>query len=386
MKIARASDPSEPLPKPRCGLRNIGNTCYANASLQCLAACAPLQKTWMESVRGAEWIDQTVSVQDVARVNGFRLSRELLSSAFYDLMSTMTVKREAIPPANLIQLLTSAFPHLLTRGDQHDAAEFITLLLDTVGTQEKWQGGTGAFRGRVLSTLRCSKCRHKTVTEEPFLLYGVPINEFDDLEKALQSTQTEVPVEEQQQCLSCGMISIKSKCPANRFKSIEQRFKKDALTPEDKVDIRRFSPGIPVRHFTRTAEILHAPAVLAVHLLRFSAEKKRIRGVVLNKDSHDVDVPLNMVLGTVEGAVEYVLRGVVLHTGRLRRGHYTALCAHGDPAHLNWMLYDDSKVTMVDKSAVLNKARKNGYIAIYVRSSDVSLPPMLPEDLHLSGL
>jgi len=101
----------------------------------------------------------------------------------------------------------------------------------------------------------------------------------------------------------------------------------------------------------RRQVIRSPPLYLILALNRFaydaSAQERR-------KISSHCSVPLTLDIAAYlgEGAADYRLQGVVLHTGTPEAGHYTSLRRAGE----RWLLLDDASVQEVQESTVLSHA------------------------------
>ena len=103
----------------RCGLRNIGNTCFMNSSLQCLAHTTPLVEFFMNK-SFTEQINSTSVLGahgEIARVFA-KFVREI-----------WTGESAVVVPYNLKQVIGHFAPQF-AGFMQQDAHEFITVLLD----------------------------------------------------------------------------------------------------------------------------------------------------------------------------------------------------------------------------------------------------------------
>ncbi|XP_061776545.1 ubiquitin carboxyl-terminal hydrolase 14 [Nerophis ophidion] len=88
-----------------CGLTNLGNTCYMNATVQCLRS-VPELKTALRKYSGA------------LRSSGASAPSQYITAALRDLYETMDKTSSSLPPIILLQFLHMAFPQFAEKGDQ----------------------------------------------------------------------------------------------------------------------------------------------------------------------------------------------------------------------------------------------------------------------------
>ncbi|KAF7664871.1 hypothetical protein LDENG_00163110 [Lucifuga dentata] len=88
-----------------CGLTNLGNTCYMNATVQCLRS-VPELKTALRRYSGA------------LRPSGENAPSQYITAALRDLYETMEKTSSSFPPIILLQFLHMAFPQFAEKGDQ----------------------------------------------------------------------------------------------------------------------------------------------------------------------------------------------------------------------------------------------------------------------------
>uniref|UniRef100_A0AAZ3RR38 Ubiquitin carboxyl-terminal hydrolase n=1 Tax=Oncorhynchus tshawytscha TaxID=74940 RepID=A0AAZ3RR38_ONCTS len=88
-----------------CGLTNLGNTCYMNATVQCLRS-VPELKGALRRYAGA------------LGSSGANASSQYITAALRDLYETMDETSSSIPPIILLQFLHMAFPQFAEKGDQ----------------------------------------------------------------------------------------------------------------------------------------------------------------------------------------------------------------------------------------------------------------------------
>ncbi|XP_062850627.1 ubiquitin carboxyl-terminal hydrolase 14 isoform X2 [Trichomycterus rosablanca] len=88
-----------------CGLTNLGNTCYMNATVQCLRS-VPELKSALKKYSGA------------LRSSGASAPSQYITAALRDLYESMEKTSSSIPPIILLQFLHMAFPQFAEKGDQ----------------------------------------------------------------------------------------------------------------------------------------------------------------------------------------------------------------------------------------------------------------------------
>ncbi len=184
-----------------CGLKNLGNTCYLNACLQMLSAASGFVNTF-----GGADVDESLPAR--ALPNSEAGATELKNSIVGELqkiLGSMT-KFKALEPPQKDGALQSASPRLLLsrisrlypefKGfKQQDAHECLVRLLDIVDEmtsvpvpprKEHYAHGSKGkvyqeslvrdlFGGGMKSTVTCSACGNKSVTNEDFLCISLPI-------------------------------------------------------------------------------------------------------------------------------------------------------------------------------------------------------------------
>ncbi|EYC05473.1 hypothetical protein Y032_0082g1604 [Ancylostoma ceylanicum] len=178
------------------GLRNIGNTCFMNATLQMLVNNIELKTYFLERHYKL----------DVNPNNplGFR---GRLADAFADFMRHMwNCQNRAIEPAKIKELVAEKASQFANFA-QHDAHEFLSFLLDGLHedlnrvkskpltttvegdgrsdvdvSNEAWYNHTlrndsifvDLFHGQLKSRLQCPKCDRVSITFDPFVYLPVP--------------------------------------------------------------------------------------------------------------------------------------------------------------------------------------------------------------------
>eukprot|EP00667_Euglena_gracilis_P002617 EG_transcript_2618 len=188
-------DPPEP---GVCGLYNLGNTCFMNAVLQCLAHCGLLAAYFLSGAYE----------RDINRTNLLGHKGELATHYAKLLRKQWSGRHAAIAPREF-RMALAAFCPLLQDMGQHDAQEFLMILLDGLHEDlnlvkdkpylsDKMEGDEGCddavlasyawhqyqrrnrsfivdtFQGQLKSTIRCNRCDKVSVTFDPVTFFTLP--------------------------------------------------------------------------------------------------------------------------------------------------------------------------------------------------------------------
>ncbi|XP_042439618.1 ubiquitin carboxyl-terminal hydrolase 21-like [Zingiber officinale] len=306
------------------GLKNLGNTCFLNAVLQCLTHTVPfVQKIRMTGhspcFRGA---------------NGDFCS---LCALKQHINSCLLLPGFVISPVNFAENLSKISPYFQL-GQQEDAHEFFQSLLDRihscclVSKSEDWKSSldkdsfvTQVFGGRLRSQLRCCGCGHLSNSFEPHLDLSLEIDNVDSVVNALASFTRLEKIDDSEIKLNCNGCKSQVK--------MEKQLKLDL-----------------------------APEVLALHLKRF----KNV-GNTCYKIYDSVEFPLELDLSSFlscpvdEVQCKYNLSTVLVHIGSPYSGHYYCF-VRSSPS--TWYQIDDHKVTRVSEAYVLEQ---EAYVLFYVK-------------------
>ncbi|TVU05509.1 hypothetical protein EJB05_48675 [Eragrostis curvula] len=306
------------------GLHNLGNSCYANAVLQCLMFTRPLTSYLL------------------GRLHSKNCSKKewCFMCEFEKLVVEGKQGKTALSPTGILSHLHD-IGSSFGPGKQEDAHEFLRYAIDamqSVCMKEARKGGAHRlaeettllqliFGGYLRSKIRCSRCHSVSEQLERLLDLTVEIDgDISSLEEALERfTSTEIlDGENRYQCSSC--------------KSYERAKKK--LT------------------------ILEAPNVLTVALKRYQSGK-------FGKISKAIRFPETLNLSRYMSTDEdrfpvYSLYAVVVHHDVMNAafsGHY--VCYVKDTQG-KWYKADDSQVKPVSLEKVLSKS---AYMLLYARCS-----------------
>ncbi|XP_010143289.1 PREDICTED: inactive ubiquitin carboxyl-terminal hydrolase 50 [Buceros rhinoceros silvestris] len=301
------------------GLRNLGNTCYMNAILQCLCSVPPLVEYFLSGkYRGA-----------LQTKNGTS------ASAFACLLSNMWLGEfDCVSPEAFHSVLGIQHP-TFCKWTQQDAQEFLICVLNELHRALKKsskrqrvtsaKGGgvnvsetsiiTQLFQGQLSYSITCQECETTTEKPESFTVLSLPIPS-----RSVCSLQD---------CLKCF-------------------FQQDTLTSTNQVHCSSCGKN---QDAVVKATITKAPKIIIFHLKRFECQGKHKQ-----KLGTDIRYPLSKLDLSPYGSrlfredAQYSLCAVVNHTGLLDSGHYTAFCKHFLTG--SWYSFDDARVAKIPNSSV----------------------------------
>ncbi|PHU20470.1 Ubiquitin carboxyl-terminal hydrolase 16 [Capsicum chinense] len=306
------------------GLVNCGNSCYANAVLQCLAFTPPLTSYFLQGLHSK-----------TCQKKGWCFTCE-----FESLVLKAKDGNSPLSPSSIISHLESIGSNL-GNGREEDAHEFLRYVIDTMQSICLKEAGVTApgsfeeetslvgltFGGYLRSKIECMRCGGKSERQERMMDLTVEIDgDIGTLEEALkQFTHTET-------------LDGENKYRCGRCKSYEKAKKK--------------------------LKVLEAPNVLTIALKRFQSGKFG----KLNKTIKFPEI-LNLapyMSGTSDKSPVYQLYGVVVHLDIMNAafsGHYVCYVRNFQN---KWYKVDDSSVKPVELERVLSKG---AYMLLYSRCS-----------------
>ena len=301
------------------GLKNQGATCYMNSMLQSLYHI-PAFRRMVYAIHVADDIEETKNIP-------LNLQR---------LFCTMQLSDKAVSTT----ALTTSFGWGSTESFvQHDVHEFCRVLLDKIETKLKGteleNSVADLFKGKSRSYIRCPAVGFESSR----------IEEFYDVQMVVKGS-------------------------SNLLESFDKFIETEELTGDNQYKTEEHGKQDAVMG----AEFVELPKVLHVHLNRFDFDFELEAQVKINsRFEFPTSLNLNKYLAAdcKDKPSEYVLHGILVHSGCVYAGHYYAfLRTTTDP---QWYEFNDTHVSKVDASHAIDdnfggeSKTYSGYLLVYVR-------------------
>ncbi len=323
------------------GLRNVGNTCYLNSVMQCLAYTPPL----FNYVASQEHLKRCQAQAFCPLCALCRLVTELHSK-----------RGHSVVPAKFTSNLRLIAP-TMRGGRQEDSHEWLRYLVESMQVVlEKEAGGGKKLPPNVCET-----------TWLQHMFGGYIVNELACTVCGFCSRRTDPVMDLNLEILGCSTVD---EC-LRQFTRVEDLHGSNAWKC-DKCEKKQ-----PAR---KQMKILRSPHVLTLQLKLFTPQGQKRN----KKVSFDTELNLSEFMADVSDKREpqsYSLYAVLVHTGQTTRsGHYTAFVKAPNGA---WYHMDDDSVSQVQLGTVL---KQNAYMLFYVRNIASLVPKRTPEPRNSNGV
>ncbi|XP_068778662.1 ubiquitin carboxyl-terminal hydrolase 21 [Struthio camelus] len=338
------------------GLRNLGNTCFMNAVLQCLSSTKPLR-------------DYCLRKEFHQEQPGVPRAQQELTEAFADVITALwhPDSTEPVNPGRFKAIFQKYVPSF-TGYSQQDAQEFLKFFMDRLHVEIN-------RKGRKTPSILADTKRPSVLEDSELLSDDERANQM--WKRYLEREDSKIVdlfVGQLKSCLKCQACGYRSTTfevfcdlslpiPKKGFAggkvSLHDCF--SLFTKEEELDSENAPVCDKCRQRTRSTKkltIQRFPRILVLHLNRFSTTRYSIK-----KCSVFVDFPLQQLnlrefASEKAGSPVYSLYALCNHSGSVHYGHYTAFCR--DQA--GWRVYNDSRVSPISENQVPSS---EGYVLFY---------------------
>ena len=346
----------------KTGLRNLGNSCFMNATIQCLAACFPLARYFTSG-----------KFKDNINPNNPIGYKGIIAVKFANLLRDMSSDDNSVVAPNDLRNAIGKFRPEFASGNQEDAQELLVFVLDAL--HEDLNDNASKPQLRALTD------------EEEAYRETLPVAKVSEIEwsrychknKSIIVSLLQGQYQSRLKCATCGHTST----TYNAFTTLSLPIpKRPRVTLDDCVnefcktelmegaDSWHCTKCKTLRKASKKLSIARVPDVLLIHFKRFES-----KGPWRDKINTPVDFQqrgLDMtqyidpgLRGNQPGRAIYDLFGIVYHRGSMEGGHYTAV-ATAD-ASKAWTLFDDSRVAPMPSGDIDQRA---AYLLFYQKRAD----------------
>lgn len=346
--------------KGAVGLKNLGNTCYLNSSLQCLS-----------HVHGfSRFFAKVVQMEEIkARESEDFLLISTLAGLFREMWAGEVSQ---VNPKEFVQAFRSACSYFQGMA-QHDAQEFLRLFLDKLHESLKFEYDVGKFRSivsdvfksEIQSKITCTICGYSATKTEDYYDISLSIPSSKEIEsykvysEDVMSPQERVSFYSEKQTLwnKIQQVFAENKNNVSIYDCLL-----NFCLPEE-INSESTCERCKKKTITKKEVKISKPANTLVLLIkRFKYNKAGVKLSTFIQFPATID--LRFFLSKASSS-QYQLTGMIQHSGGLSGGHYISY--NKNYKNNRWYEFDDSRVTSLNLSQILEK---EAYILFYQRKID----------------
>lgn len=303
--------------KPR-GLRNLGNTCFINTTLQCLSHCPQFLTTVL---------DEDFVVQNDNDDN--------ILLQLQDVLYKLHIEKKTVQPKGFCaSVQNSNIGKFITINEPNDLHEFLSIFIDELIESQKKQAllserceetVKGKFNGTLKNSITCTFCGHKSRNIEPFSTIMLSFHE----KNANQPNQPNQPF------FLDNMID-------NAFKN-------------EIVENRTCDKCQQKRNEIKTVSFAKFPHVLIFMIKRYDMYGRRI--------NHRLQISKNIIWKRNGKHYKYSIKSIACHYGNIRDGHYYSLVYKSDIS--KWFMINDHSVEELSSCPLESVTQSSRYYVLF---------------------
>ncbi|KAJ3211545.1 ubiquitin-specific protease doa4 [Dinochytrium kinnereticum] len=322
------------------GLRNLGNTCFMNSTLQCLSSTTPFSRYFL----GGFYRKHINMLNPLG-------SKGAVTDKYSQLIKSMWDGQETVVIPSEFKKRIGEHNSQFRGTEQHDSQEFLAYLLDAIHEDMNVAYKPGAkkpveeYDDDKIPDEVCGvavAAIFKIWLSNPLIRsYGPNLTLYKTSTTYNPFMYLSVPIPSKN---SAGVQGG----PVYLYDCLAKFAEAEVLDGDDAWHCPRCKTR---RRTKKTLTVSRLPTVLIVHLKRFY-----FQGPFKDKIETYVDFPIKgLDLTSVSTAKApdgslYDLYAISNHMGTLTQGHYTAHIHNGHKGQ--WYLFDDSRITSCDENAL----------------------------------
>lgn len=321
-----------------CGLKNFGNTCWLNSSIQCLLSTKPITDLALTNIN-----HETLLMKEWVRlVNGIKNENCIIT-----------------PLSFLKAVIISANKngYMFNFNRQNDVEEFLVFFIDSLHEEIKRKVNI-TISGKIVNALDKMaldamkewkdyfKNNYSTIIE---IFYGQLVSHIKVVNEDIHS-YTYSPI-----CTFSLPIN-KNNENINIYDCFNLFTKSQLLDGENKW---KYDKDGKYYDIEKSYNIWKFPKILIIHLKRFNNDGTKINNLI--------DFPINNLdlspycVGYDKNKSFFSLIGICNHIGSNNSGHYYSYCKKKD----GWYKFDDTNVNSINESKLITK---NAYCLFYKKN------------------
>ena len=338
------------------GLKNRGNTCYLNTSIQCLSHLTLLTEYFLSN----KYINDLNNRCN--ETNGIKTNDIIISKEYAKLIKAIWTSNCSIEPRSFHELIQKS-DNKFEGYEQQDSQELLVLILDNLHEGLKYDVEI-TYSGKVENTLDKlvieSIKRWKVDLNNKYsiiaeLFFGQFINKVISLESK-NKDKIEI-VSKKFEMFNMLIIPVEG---STLYESLSKHFEKETLeSPFYNEKTKKYI------NCCREIKLMRIPKYLIIILKRY---KNLMNGSQI-KSNNMISFPIDdLDLTSYSEGYDKIkcklkLVSIGCHRGILSGGHYYSICKNYN--NNKWYKYDDDDVSEFMLETNKNIIFKDGYILIY---------------------